>query len=281
MKENRASETAKLIALATVRLDADPARRGLVAPGAAELSRLFLEEHPLDRWLARAMSTAAGRWFWERVERLSWPGIGEHFWRRKRWLEKRVRERLAAGDGRVLVAGAGFDTLALRLAPEFPAVEFVELDHPATQRLKLRTLRAAGREVPANLRFSSQNLVGGALPAGLCPEDLATTIVAEGLLMYLPEPAVRAFLQSVAALPALQVRLLFSFMNAEYPLDRVVAARLKVRGEPLLWSLQPAGMSAFLESAGLRLIEQVSGEFLASEVGASFRGEDLAVAERR
>src|SRR5689334_20516801 len=110
MKEGRASETAQLIALATVMLDSDPARRHLVAPGAADLSRLLLRTRQGDHWMTRAFTSGLGRRFWRLAESFSWRGISEHFWHRKQWLEAQIRGELGRGCGRVVIAGAGFDT---------------------------------------------------------------------------------------------------------------------------------------------------------------------------
>lgn len=62
MREDRPSETALLIALATVLLAADPRRRSLVPPGAAELSRRFLETSARGRMFAAGVSNPLGRW---------------------------------------------------------------------------------------------------------------------------------------------------------------------------------------------------------------------------
>lgn len=47
-------------------------------------------------------------------------------------MDDEVRAALAAGAIHVLVVGAGYDTLALRLAAAHPEVLFVEVDRPAT-----------------------------------------------------------------------------------------------------------------------------------------------------
>ncbi len=44
----------------------------------------------------------------------------------------------------VLVLGAGYDTMGWRLAPEFAGVDFFEIDHPATARLKAKGIGAMG-----------------------------------------------------------------------------------------------------------------------------------------
>ena len=120
MRANRPSSTATLIAAATVLLARHPKLGHLVPAGAAEICARCLQGFwsvaPRLRWLAWA------------GERATIPGLMLHFILRKRWIEDAVRGALARGCRQVVVLGAGFDTLAARLAPQFPAVRFLEID---------------------------------------------------------------------------------------------------------------------------------------------------------
>jgi O-methyltransferase involved in polyketide biosynthesis len=142
MREDRPSSTAALIAAATVFLARDARVSDLVPSGAAEWCARCLEalstlktvetlSHPALRWAARL------------AERATVPGLLLHFMLRKRWIEEAVRSALAEGCEQVVVMGAGFDTLALRLSREFPRASFIEIDHPATQASKRRAAQRA------------------------------------------------------------------------------------------------------------------------------------------
>src|SRR6267142_5510956 len=135
MREDRPSSTSTLIAAATVFLARDARVSDLVPAGAAEWCACCLEalsslktaetlSHPTLRWAARL------------AERATIPGLLAHFMLRKRWVEEAARAALADGIGQLVIVGAGFDTLAARLAPEFPKTKFIEVDHPATQHYK-------------------------------------------------------------------------------------------------------------------------------------------------
>ena len=130
MRADRPSSTATLIAAATVLLARDPKLGHRVPAGAAEICARCLTRP----WL---MATQM-RWLVWAAERATIPGLMLHFILRKRWIEDAVRGALARGCRQVVVLGAGFDTLAARLAPQFPAVRFIEIDHPATQAVKRR-----------------------------------------------------------------------------------------------------------------------------------------------
>ena len=70
------------------------------------------------------------------------PGILLHYALRKRFIEESARAFLERGGQQLVVLGAGFDTLAARIAEERPGVVCVEVDHPATQETKRRVLTA-------------------------------------------------------------------------------------------------------------------------------------------
>ena len=54
------------------------------------------------------------------MERATHPGIVRHWMLRKKWIELRVRAAIADGADQVVVLGAGFDTLGVRMAVERP-----------------------------------------------------------------------------------------------------------------------------------------------------------------
>ncbi|HYL25538.1 MAG TPA: class I SAM-dependent methyltransferase, partial [Burkholderiales bacterium] len=184
MRADRPSSTAALIAAATVLLAGDARFAQFVPPGAADICARCLTPRQLLltrlRWLARA------------AERATIPGLMLHFMLRKRWIERAVRGAIARGCRRVVVIGAGYDTLAARLAPPFPAVRFTEVDHPATQAVKRAAIAAS-----ANLQFVAADLARVPLRQALPASREASVFIAEGLLMYLAAPEVDALLASL------------------------------------------------------------------------------------
>ena len=251
MRADRPSSTATLIAMATVLLARDARFAQYVPPGGAVLCERCLTG--AQRWLTRMPALA------QAIERATIPGLCLHFMVRKRWIEHAVRSALARGARRVVVIGAGYDTLALRLAPEFPAVRFTEVDHPATQAVKRAALTA-----PANLRFVAADLARTPLPSALAgalgPEPSAFVI--EGLLMYLTRADVMALLAAVHRLQAAGGELVFTVMepgadgsirfhNATW-LERALLALWK---EPFRSALARTELGPLLASQGFELRE--------------------------
>jgi len=251
VRADRPSSTATLIAMATVFLARDTRFAQYVPPGAAVLCERCLGG--AQRWLTRMPALA------QAIERATIPGLCLHFMLRKRWIEHAVRSALARGVRRVVVIGAGYDTLALRLAPEFPAVRFTEVDHPATQGVKRAALAA-----PSNVRFVAADLartpLARVLAGALGPEP--SVFVVEGLLMYLTGEQIAALLADVHRLQAAGGELVFTVMepapdgairfhNATW-LERALLALWK---EPFRSAVARGELGALLAGSGFTLRE--------------------------
>jgi len=272
MRPQQASRTALLIA-ASLLLQA-PADAG-ADPLLARCRRAFLCAAPWPwPWLARHAHRPLLRRAAALLERLTLPGIQQHYRLRKQllriWAEQAVAARPQPGERparQLVLLGAGLDTLALELARAHPGLPCIELDHPASQALKRGVLRAQGLDpgLGLDLRFAAADLavdpLGPALArAGFRPE-LPTLFVAEGLLMYLPPARLRQQLAELLRLCP-QGRLAFSFMAPDARgRARFAAARpwlqawLAWVGEPFLWCARPQALAAQLAAAGLRVRE--------------------------
>jgi methyltransferase (TIGR00027 family) len=288
MKQGEASSTAKVIAASTLLLASDPRTASLVAPGAADLCRTLLSTNRSDRLLARSAEWQPTLALWRMLERLTLPGIMAHYWDRKRWIERWCRVGLAQGFRRVVVLGAGFDTLGYRLARENAGIDVVEIDHPATQRCKQQALAAHPGCTPANLRFLACDLARETLPLDHWDARLGTLVVVEGVLMYLRPAEVDQVLRSLCACPARPLRILFSAMarwpdggSGFRPCSWLIDRWLARRGERFQWSIAPDEVPVFLSERGLRMTALVQPPQLREGTGSRSRleGENLITCE--
>jgi len=295
MREDRPSSTAVLIAAATVFLSRDARVSDLVPAGAAEVCEDCLRA--LSRLgLVRAVSHPALRWAARLAERATVPGLPLHFMLRKRWIEETVRAALAGGCAQLLVVGAGFDTLAPRLAREFPRARFFEIDHPATQAWKRRALGDAGE----NLSFVAADLSRVGLEAALAGSGFdpskRSAFVVEGLLMYLDDAEIERVFGALRGLLAEGSRLVFTVMeptpdgrfafhNASFLVRRLLARW----SEPFKSALAREDAAAFLARFGFALralapSETLRETYLAPSGRAGLvtaHGEMIVAAERR
>jgi len=238
-------------------LGRDRRRAALLPAGAAQASERLLRA--VAPGTLRAVRTPLLRGLFAIVERLVLPGSQTHYALRKRCIEAAVLAFVDGGGTRVVVLGAGLDTLAMRLAPQYPAVEFLELDHPATQRYKRRAV-----DPPANLRFQPVDF-NDAPPL---PVGGPACYVAEGLTMYLRPAAVAALLRSCATAGGPGSVVVFTFMvpdargRLRFRGARGVDAWLWSVGEPFTWGLPIGDMPAFVTPLGLRVREIVDADRL-------------------
>ncbi len=292
MREDRPSATAYLIARSTLAVARHPVLGALVPRRSTELSERFVRARSRFARLADAAGgSRLARPLHSLLERLTVPGIKLHYALRKRCLEEVARAALADGLRQVVVLGAGFDTLALRLRDASPETQFFEVDHPATQRAKIRALgdEAAGR----NPRFISLDLARGSLEGALLAHpdydsEADTLFVAEGLLMYLALAEVDLVLNFVRRHSGRASRLAFTFMEVQEggrigfrQSSPLVSAWLRLRGESFRWGLPRAEAREFLAARGFAVREVITSETLRNKylTADGLRHERLADGE--
>jgi methyltransferase (TIGR00027 family) len=294
MRPNCVSRTAVKIGNGLVFIAHDP-RMALVLPkGTAETSERLMTLTGLLK--PRELSLYHKRWFRNFAsftERHTLPGGSLSIAVRKRFFDDEVRAAIEAGATQVLVVGAGFDTLAIRLSSEHPEVSFVEIDHPPTHEAKRRGVEALEACRP-NLHLLGVDLASASLEDALASldgwESNATTVVlAEGVLMYLEESAVSSFLDSVHRSTGKGSRLLFTTLSRDDK-NRVSAGKLsllmrlslQLMGEPWLWGIREQDLENFLEGHGYRLERRPEDEELRRRflVPAGLGKEPLGDVER-
>jgi methyltransferase (TIGR00027 family) len=285
MREDRPSSTATLIAAATVFLDGEPRVGSLVPAGAAAYCRRFIRSHTaFTRAAVGALCHPALRWLVRLAERSTVPGLMLHFMLRKRLIESAVIEALSRGASQVVVLGAGFDTLALRLHRSYPSVTFIEIDHAATQRCKCAAVEA-DRAAGSNLVFQPIDLARQTMEEALLgvPEyrrGANSVFVIEGVLMYLSYRAVAALFRVIGAHGGASSRVVFTVMepmaggridfhNAT-PLARQF---LRVWREPFKSGIAAAELPTFLHRFGFMLASVANAGNLRARYLSDFAGK--------
>jgi methyltransferase (TIGR00027 family) len=266
MRAHQASRTAVKISRILVYLGADPRRAALLPTGAAELTEALLRQAGLlHDWQLRAYRSPRVRSAIGWMEHRLLDGQSTHIALRKRVLDDETRAGIEAGAVQVLVVGAGFDTLAFRLARVHRHVRFVEIDHPATQSLKRHALDELDR--PANLHLWPADL--GATPLPEVLDELGwdrrarSVVVAEGVLMYLGEHEVADVMRGVASHLASGSRLLGTYLVPDAhgrpnvgKLGGLTRASLEAIGEPLRWATTPEALATLLEHTGFTVRDE-------------------------
>ena len=156
MRTERPSKTARKVALNIVTLGAKRGMKEILPPGIVDATaKLLVESGAVGRNAVRFSLSRMAVGIYLAFDWMM-PGQFEAFAHRKAFCERQVRKGIGAGASQVLVLGAGYDTLGWRLAPEFAGVNFFEIDHPATARLKVKGIEVMGQR--ANLYFIAEDL---------------------------------------------------------------------------------------------------------------------------
>ncbi|HZF29780.1 MAG TPA: SAM-dependent methyltransferase [Gammaproteobacteria bacterium] len=192
---------------------------------------------------------------------------------RTRFIDAALERAIADGATQVVILGAGFDSHAYRFQELLADVRVFEVDRPATQAFKRQRVDEALGGPPANLTYAAIDFEREDLPGGLAryghDPSRRTFFIMEGLVMYLPEAAVRATLAFVAShAPGSSV--VFDFFYTPMvemiarlqTLDVPAAAKTSanrflsmIQGEPWLSGLPVGGEREHLRELGLTLRE--------------------------
>jgi len=266
MRKDKPSRTACKVALNIVTLGAKPEMDGILPPGIVQAT---------EKLLVASGAAGARTVRWSRSQRIvavyeafEWmlPGQFEAFAHRKAFCERQVRDGIGSGATQVLVLGAGYDTMGWRLAPEFSGVNFFEIDHPATARLKAKGIDEMGPR--DNLCLIAEDLGKHKLSDvlknnGPWDQSAQTVIIAEGLVMYLLPDAVRDLFSQCAEVTGGGSRIAFTYIptgaDGRPDAGRWTGLMLwlqKAAGEPWTWSIQPEELGLFLEETGWRIAQK-------------------------
>ena len=211
-------------------------------------------------------------------------------------IDTAVREQ---GARQAVILGAGLDTRAWRM-PELVDVTVFEVDHPASQRDKLR--RVAGRAprassvVPVEVDLATR-LLGPALESAGFDRESVSAWVWEGVVPYLRIADVRAAVAQVADLSAPGSRLVINY-QARSAWAGIMRRAMRLvlwltrQADPFaaepwrsLWS--PSTMRGLLERHGFDvatdddLLTLAAGLALPHDADGSLRNGRVVVAIRR
>jgi methyltransferase (TIGR00027 family) len=192
-------------------------------------------------------------------------------------IDELLRQALQNGTRQVVILGAGFDCRGYRMPSMRNSILF-EVDHPATQTVKLGKLRRLLPQLPEHIRFVPLDFDGPSLASALGASGFdprrPTAFLWYGVTNYLTAKGVDSILRYVAGCAASSL-LLFTYVHRA-ALDgsglfadaAMLLEELKTLGEPWTFGLDPDGLSAYLRARGLKL-EQ---DFCAREYRARYYG---------
>jgi len=201
------------------------------------------------------------------------PGVNGFLVARCRYMDDMLQDCLNNGLQQLVVLGAGYDSRAYRFEQLKPNVKVFEIDHPATQQVKRKKVRAIFGEMPAHVVYTSIDFntqtLEQRLPESGYSEHLKTLFIWEGVVMYLSLRAVESTLKFIAHHAGTSSQVVFDYIYTAL-LDNTVrhgeVSRMRrvrhVSGEGLTFSIPQGTIKDFLEKRGFIQVKDVSSEDL-------------------
>ena len=259
MKQQQSSTTAEGMALVRAieasrpedrRICYDPIARSLVNPISVFLSKLVIDSGIYDRFFA--------------------PGAGaiEFITARERYIDDFLKTCLSEGLDQVVILGAGFDTRAYRVAG-IEHMQVFEIDHPATQEVKLKRLKQVIDPLPDHVTFipvdfNTQTL-DERLLASSYNEQEKTLFIWQGVIMYLTPQGVDSTLSFITNHSGPGSAVIFDYFYNETLRDmKMKTARriTRVIGERLIFGIDEGQIEPFLTLRGFREVHNADAEEL-------------------
>jgi len=219
------------------------------------------------RWLVTATPPNLMRRLTMAAMEREGPGLWAGMICRKRYIADKVTESLDDIDA-VVVLGAGFDTLAYRLA-RTTRIPIFEVDQPINITRKATAVRRVLGKQPSSVRlvplnFEHDNVLGVLADHGYRP-DSRTFFIWEAVTQYLTADAVHATLEGLRPV-ASGSRLVFTYVRKDF-IDGVnlygaepLYRRFRERQQLWHFGLPPEEVATFLSGHGWRLAEQAGPE---------------------
>ncbi|HLW66591.1 MAG TPA: SAM-dependent methyltransferase [Gemmataceae bacterium] len=201
---------------------------------------------------ARLVSTGVRWWI---------PGAQEYALARARFVDEATARLAAEGVEQLVLLGAGFDTTVFRLGDQLRSVRVFEVDHPATQCVKLEMLGRQRLPQPVQfvaVDFEVESFVDKLREAGFDP-GRRTLLTWLGVTYYLSPEAVNKTVAHVAELLTPASHFIFDFVPPEAQsgtlADKALQSGLREAsrlGEPFLCGLDPNRLHEWLAQFGFQ-----------------------------
>jgi methyltransferase (TIGR00027 family) len=191
---------------------------------------------------------------------------------RCRFMDDLLSECLDRGLQQLVILGAGFDSRAYRFGQLRDGIKVFEVDHPATQRAKVKKLRhiLAPGGLPVYVTFVPIDFTHESLEARLTEggysDHLITLFIWEGVTPYLDAPAVDSTLAFVAQHSPAGSAIVFDYLceqsSPQAKWDAVILLVSFLRSffkEVRSFKIEQERIEPFLRSRGFSQVRSITG----------------------
>ena len=269
MKKGKPSLTAELTTFARAAESAKPEARRLCHD---PLAREFLNT-PLRILAGSRMLAALVVWWAERLA----PGVPGEVLGRTKYIDDCLKTRIDEGIRQLVILGAGYDSRAYRFDGLNPAVKVFEVDHPATQGVKMRRVQRLLGRLPDHVVFVPVDFEEEKLRHKLFDKgydsNKKTFFIWEGVTYYLTAKAVDETLAFVVENSGTGSSIIFDYAFQKVlqggsdvgQINRALKAWERI-GAPLtanehfIFGVKEGTLQEFLLARGFCQIENVNGD---------------------
>jgi methyltransferase (TIGR00027 family) len=177
---------------------------------------------------------------------------------RTKFFDGALLAALADGTRQVVVLGAGFDSRGYRFESRLKGIKFIEVDYGPTKEYKKRRVTEILGELPASVTyvpmdFTKDDLLEQLLKGGYS-ERAKTFFLWEGVVVYLPESAIKDTLHFVRDHSAAGSTIAFDYIPASNPNVNNPESTFAKWGEPWIFSFPDSGAAEFVRAEGLEVV---------------------------
>jgi len=201
---------------------------------------------------------------------------------RSRYTEDMLENAIKMGVKQYVILGAGFDTFAFRKPELLKKIKVFEIDHPATQELKLKRIKDLGWEISPSLKF---------VPVDFSKDDLKEALLSSGfdlnglsffswlgVTYYLSREKIINMFKSIYSITCKGSSLVFDYpdkdiFNSKRTTSRVqaMAKMAEAAGEPMKTAYEYSELESDLDKAGLLIYEHLTPKDIEERY---FKGRD-------
>ncbi len=247
MKRSQSSITAQGIAFARAKESQKPEGERICYDPYA---RLFV-----SRWLWVTMSL-----FWGYAQHRS-PGVTEYLATRTRYIDDYLAACIEDGLQQLVILGAGFDSRPYRFEALKKPVRVFEVDHPATQAVKLGKVKQIFGAPPGHVTYVPVDFDRQRLDERMadCGYDthLNSLFIWEGVIYYISPEAIDGTLEFIARHSVPGSRVIFDYIYTSAFSGGGKRTEVKsmqryrgLTGEGLQYSINEGAIQSFLEQRG-------------------------------
>ena len=204
---------------------------------------------------------------------------------RTRYIDEYVNTCIDDGLEQLIILGAGYDSRAYRIERLKGRVTVFEVDHPATQKLKIEKVKKMLDPLPGNVVYVPIDFNRETLPQSMSQSrydrDKKSLFIWEGVTPYLTAEAVDETLHFVARNSGPGSSIIFSYIlksvvDGTCQLEGAqeirkafsrggIADLSSDQGDRLMFGIEEGTIEGYLSERGFQQIKDISGDYYEAE----------------